>query len=249
MQGIKVAQQGTNVATAADYQLIASTQWPLLTIVAQGAFSLPQLSGSDTAVIYEHDLGYTPAFIIYNTGPQFPNANLNQQGQSAIFDNSNVFKTDNNKLYMTAGYANTFKGYFYIFKQDLNAVINPTTAFGVPAQSTGSSSFGIEVAQKGETIQPGQLTSASNLHPMVIHMMGQVGTVDGSVLGSATIVHNLGYFPIVLLYDMTGGTAAFLEHRATAQLTSVSITGVQSALPATVAYIVLKDPLFQGDTT
>lgn len=237
--GIKIAQQGIDVNTAPDYELIMSTEWPQLVIEAQGVFSIP--ANSSNVIICEHDLGYPPVFMIFTTSqPSDFNFTGISLGQSQLDISAGV--VNNNTL--TVGNARTvpFTGYFYIFKQNLNSTIKAPVGFPQPSPGKSTTNIGIEVS--GSNIAS-QITSASNLHPMAIHMMGSAATDQSGV--PTTIVHNLGYPPVFLLYGAgtVPGTFSMVNYRATFTPDAINYRGVQSLLPNPTQFVIIKDPVLQ----
>lgn len=235
-KGIKVAQQGIDVSSAADYQLVISSLWPQLSIIAQGAFNIAANSATPAPIV-SHGLGYLPIFVVFQTGGTFGNSGGNAN-LGASWTNFPPISVDTNNLFVSSTLgADSFQGYYYIFKQDITATVNPT--FNLPQQSgSGSASkLGIRVTKKNQT----QPDSSSGLHPLIIHQAGSLNTTSGAV-----ITHNLGYFPIFFLYSVSNNTASLQAYRAIATTVNISLSGVQAALPTTVNYVVFKDPILGG---
>jgi hypothetical protein len=67
--GLKVSKPGHDVKTAADKDLVYSSEWATFTVFAANSGSISYSTGSVTTVTINHNLGYRPAFTVYTEVP------------------------------------------------------------------------------------------------------------------------------------------------------------------------------------
>lgn len=65
MYGVKVSKPGFDVKTANSTDLVMSSDFPFLKIVAQGSVSIEVTADGVNDTTIEHGLGYTPVYIHY----------------------------------------------------------------------------------------------------------------------------------------------------------------------------------------
>jgi hypothetical protein len=67
-KGILITQEGIDVSEAYDSQKVLDTRWKGFEIEREVVFTMPNLvQSSGTQEIYRHNLGFLPAFDIYDT--------------------------------------------------------------------------------------------------------------------------------------------------------------------------------------
>lgn len=172
--GFKTAQPGLDVLTAADYQLITSSGWPLLKTVAEGIFD-----GSGQVT---HGLGYHPMFLTFSTDGQYT-----WYGASV----------STSVLYGNVG------DYYRIFALPLRTSFTADVIRSI-AQTAGALNrdWGIKVAKPGidATANNRMLDYALNSNarsPMVHKVHNQTMTDDGTGgVFTIDVPHNLGYRPL-----------------------------------------------------
>lgn len=232
--GLEIAEQGASVDTAADYQFILNTSWPLLRVAAAGSFTIP---GNDLNfhTIYQHNLGFFPPFVIYENGDT-----NTKTGQSAT-DGYNGFYCDTTRLSIFSGTGITsYTGYFIIFDYDISKTFNSNT-FANTQMTQDKTSLGFEVAAKNHNLLGGSQPSFTTKNrPMAVHMSGPI-TTDSN--GKFQLVHGLGYFPSYFVYGPSQTGISPVEAKVTATQNSIAFAGVQSPLAGTYYYLILKDPI------
>lgn len=238
--GVKIVESGVSVDTAADYQVVLSSDWPILKI----AKIVPVNNPTPGALIYNHNLGYHPAFLPYADGLP-PNAN----GQTAVtnlyFSN---FYVDQNNLYYDPFASTINKGFVIIFEYDVvNTVFQAVTSQIPGLQNSTPSSEGLVVAAANsniDTINPSNLQLTTNDRPMQVNSSG-AATQSGTI--PFTVNHGLGYTPVFLLYQLFGSNLYMGEAIVTATLNSLSFRGVQAPFPlGSTFYLILKDAFASG---
>ena len=254
---IKLAQPGYDVKTAGDENLIYNSNWPLLKIYKQGSYKIGDCAVS--AVIIEHDLGFTPFYIYFanmtidswnNFGAQVIEDRAEFMG--AVGDGS-VTMTDKQMSYTPVGFPNTTgstKLYYYVYALDI------TKKYEAPIIKVGDISGASENKHVFKIAKHNKDITSKNLDDYVIHsqarspLIHSVTPSNGEVT-TLVINHSLGYAPIFFgflksgnsykpLYTGQGGSSSFKS-------TIDTITFTSSA-PQEITIVVLKDP-FEVDYT
>lgn len=239
-EGIKVSEAGVDVSRAADFQLALSTEWPTLKIVKEGTIDV-NADGSNSITITSHGLGYAPVFMILDNGVAFTETG---PGTSEFDGTPNFHSTKDNLIY-NPSVATHYRGYYFIFDYDLGKVFAAPSDHATPQNST-TVSIGMKAAGRSKNIESTDgrdYTVNTDYRPWTVHLSGTTqATSDGFRLD-----HNLGYVPGALLFSVdSDGNLTPLQARATANAVSITFRGVQAPLTGTVAYVVLKDPIFIG---
>ncbi len=205
--GMKASQLGYDVNTAADYQLLYSSEWPLLKIEAQGTVTITDM-GSDQ-VLYTHNLGYCPLFWIYEVvgGNSYPVGNTTPRITTAQFGvNSTELKYFNN--FASSG-AYTIR--YVIFRLDLESTFTAQTINLSPGSQTVIDGYGIKIAGPGKDIDSTDYRDftvhSSTRSPMVHSVQAKtLSTSDptnpfyGAGAYSETWTHDLGYKPMYFIF-------------------------------------------------
>jgi hypothetical protein len=245
--GAKVSQPGVDVRGASDFQLAMTSDWPLLKIHKQGAFSL-DLTKAQTIV--SHDLGYPCAFLIFKT-----TGNRSQITGPGNDEYGDSFYTDKNKLGFSipaSSPTGTYTGYYYIFRLDITKNFQaPTIALGSKPPG-GGGGFGLETAKETKEASSTDfrdLSLSSETRSPMIHQVvaGDIGASGGVFDLVAT--HNLLYAPFFLAFfssDNGGSYYSFYGGNANTVLIasdrSVTIRTATTGQKGSV--VVFKDPFF-----
>lgn len=205
--GMKASQLGYDVTTAADYQLLYSSEWPLLKIEAQGTVTITNLAADQ--VLYTHNLGYVPMFWIFDTsgGSGGLDGNLDTYAFGPGFGANST-----NLKYFGDGFtAGTRTIRYYIFRLDLDTSFTAPTINLSPGSQTIVDGYGIKVAG------PGKDVSSTDYRDFVVHTNTRspmVHMVESKVLSTSspsdpffsapaykgTWTHNLGYSPLYFAF-------------------------------------------------
>ncbi len=238
--GLIATAGGVGVDKAADWQIALSSNWPLLKINAIVPVSVKNASPAIPPVIYTHNLGYAPAFMVIADGPS-PNILVNQVGQTEANMTSSGFFVDTGHLYYDGFFPDFPKGFVIIFEYDIiNRNDNFESITASQGQPSGKNELGLEVAVKNHSITSAnpkdiQLTTANR--PFQIHMSGSINQ-RGVV--PFTVHHGLGYLPICFVYQQNGDRLYLAEVKVSGTLDSLSFLGVQAEF-GTGFYLILKD--------
>lgn len=248
-EGIKIAIQGVDARTAPDYQLLFNSDWPTLKVVknAELVASIAANSPSGLVPLYNHGLGYPPAFLPYSlsSGAQLPAANIGCDAQSIYFLNPG----NTAPALVDIG--------ILIFALDL------TTNYTAPNIQTGGVSnahsprnFGVKIAKSGF-----DANSNTDLRDFAVHSAsrgplvhavstGGILVPTGQQLGGQNIngfsyTHNLPYSPIFFAYLNSFGTKSVWTlvngfTGTTAVGNTITVTDLGTASLGSI--VTLKDP-------
>lgn len=94
--GVKLALPGSDVATAADYQLLFNSSWPNIKIAANPTVQIVSEAAlsANNFIIYNHNLGFIPPVIPYSGFPttaEIGELNVGEGGAVVSVDNQNVY--------------------------------------------------------------------------------------------------------------------------------------------------------------
>lgn len=250
MRIVKLAQQGYDVNTAGDENLIYSSKWPLLKIYKQGSFVISSVT--QTFVIAEHDLGFAPMFWFFaNTDvSSWAGLTISRDTRSEFFGpiGDGALAIDSTKLTYTASSFPFTSGpseiYYYIFAIDL------TKQFDAPIINVG----GLQSGRRGRVFKiakEGKDISSDNLEDFVIHSDARsplIHSVNPGVVrgGRFAVYHNLGYNPMFFIYSKSGtGYTMLATSSGGSTSTSVDkekIEFSESSDGRELTIVVLKDP-------
>lgn len=243
--GIKVTLPGNDVATASDAQLLFSSSWPNLKVFTSLQFQQTIPANSPTIVLYNHALGFVPAFIPYGGLGGSNNANgvAEISRQSLFVDNQNIYFLGGNPHPITLDIYATL---FYL---------NIEQAFTAPVVNTGSSisgtpdkDFGIKLSKANKDISSKDmrdfLLHSSARSPMVHAVVP--GVIPGSGAGVATFsyTHDLSYNPMFFAYVSTsaGVSSYFLINGVSGLNTTGNTITIKTTIGSLLSIIILKDP-------
>lgn len=238
--GLIATAGGVGVDKAADFQVALSSNWPILKIHAIVPISSINASPANPPVIYAHNLGYAPAFMVISDGPS-PNIAANTSGQTATNMLNNGFFVDANNLYNDGFETDFAKGFVAIFEFDIinKVIVSPALSPSI-GQTSGKNEIGLEVATSNHSVSSSnprdiQLTTANR--PMQIHMSGSFNQTG---VTPVTIQHGLGYLPVCFIYQQLGSRLYNAAALVTGDLNSLTFRGVQAELDLCY-FIILKD--------
>jgi hypothetical protein len=244
--GMKVSQEGYDVKTCADYQLLFSSAWPLFKIAAQGSFTIGDTTLDTT--IATHNLGYVPFFII-----------LKNSSNRISLDNNNYFVAMNGtdlkwqgatRSAFSGNYSEaTYSGYYYIFRYNIQTAFTAPILSSTSASPGASGNYGIKVTKAGASIV------STDYRDYVIHsatrspMIHKTGFGTFTLIGSSVVVtHSLTYEPLYFIFFNSDDHS---DNRWQLALLSGGDFGIEmtdttltfTALPTgDYAYVILKDP-------
>jgi hypothetical protein len=241
--GIKVSQEGYDVRTCADKDLLFSSSWPTLEILYEGETTVPSMG----TLIFNHGLGYPPAFLCYLVASNNATMASSPQFIGAPY-------IDNDNLSILSGAFGDRLLHYIIF--NWNLLTNYTSPVSGRSSSLGdiNKDYGVKISKEGYDVGncdiKDQVLNSGGRTPM-IHMAGY-GTMASFV--NAEITHNLGYIPFFLDYvdEGTGGYFPRRSYDISATDSGISIfdhiTTTKLTIPSYLpggdyAYIIFKDPV------
>ena len=205
--GIKLSQLGQDVNGAADQDLVFSSSYPYTKIVARGKITL---NSPTSQIIYKHNLGYVPGFLIYlisTSNGYFGRENSLLNGST--LQDGEIRMNENQLEYITT---NTFSNdnwtiYYIIFDFDI------TENYKSPKIKTSSilstnlnNNFGIKVLRNDKTN-----INSSDIRDFSIHSGTRTPLINkitysnkletdetGAYQLSQTI--DLDYYPMFIVY-------------------------------------------------
>lgn len=194
--GAKVSQPQFDVQNAADFNLLMSSSWPLLKIAYQGSFTVTNTQVQQTIV--QHNLGYVPFYLIFNTS-----------GATSTFDNGPLIGSNKSELRYFGNILQlpgSFTGYYYVFRLDIQS------PFFAPIINTTNNSLAATNSDIGMKItKPGADVTSADFRDYVLHSATKSPLVHIVSSGSLNqpsdeptspggvmyrVTHNLGYLPL-----------------------------------------------------
>jgi len=246
--GIKASRIGYDILSAADYELIINSNNPLLELVSYGSFTITDATADQ--VIYTHNLGYVPAFLVFETSAYIYGSSgeskLSTSGTSQYFG---MNATHLKWLGATRGaFAGTVTGNYAIFTWKLQTTYTSTILNSVASSQNVIDNIGYKISSNGNDCFSSDFkdfTVHSATRTPLIHKTGYGSYTYGTTF-SAT--HNLGYQPLYFwygylpIYDDNYWQQIFTTDEGQATSTTTELSAI-FVFDHDYAYIILKDPL------
>lgn len=265
--GIIVTQQGVDVRIAADYQKVMDTRWRFLDIALEQEFTVSHADSGGTHYwiekICDHGLGYLPAFY-------FRTISIDYGGLNPGFYNGEIIATKSavywRNLYVSGDPTAPIKLKLFVrvFACDISTEYQAPINFIVPASPVQEPDIGIKVLKGTGDIRSTELSNFSIDSQGKALAIQQTGTrsANAGTSFTLTIVHGMGYPPTYFLAPLQS-VADFKAHTSFANplnepiirpmtiapiakvfstSTTLSATGVQSALSGDFAFLITKEP-------
>lgn len=264
--GAAISEQGVPLAQASDDQKVIDTRWKTLDILYDYTYSntvaLTMVSHFNTNYIEisTHNLGYLPAFDyeILSYTLTDPSATV---AWFAFADNVNVYLVPQ-IISLQANVSLTVSVAVRVYALNITQFYQAPNVQAISTANPSSTGFGIEFIKPADA-SPVIINNPINeysfntqLHPLNILQNGTY-TIPS---GGTTILINYTYpqFPLYLLaqYLPSGyvsthvsvpgpliGSLGFQGGSTTISSTALTVTGVQSTLSGSYAYILFKDPI------
>lgn len=270
--GIVIAQQGVPIDRAADYQKVLDSDWKFLNINVEVPidYSTGTISGANgyrVYKVYEHGLGYIPAWEFVPSTSSGGNADIFSQGYK---DMMRYLVADDKAIYLVALYtggvtsAVILKGFLRIFALNvMEEYAAPVGPIG-PLQPLSSAMYGAKFADpnRGSAKITDEGIYAFSLDTQAKQIsVHKHGTVVAAGDGTLTINHGVGYPPTYMLARVnqddkwgafygnpfgagkeTVGPMLPVAVRANTTVDNIVFTGQQSTIAGKFAYVILKDP-------
>lgn len=253
--GAKVSQQGYDVLSCADDQLLFSSSFLTLPILVQGTYTVTDTTVQQT--IYTHNLGYVPIFTVYvDDGDGSHLAQFYNDSYDLNFS-LRMGTTDLQWLDDATNFGPiTFK--YFIFYRDMTTAISETIVIPTPISPLEVTvDYGIKVSKDGQDIRN------IGLKDQVINSGGRTLLLDKIVTGTLangtnniTVSHTLGYPPMFWFYVDTfvfDTRYAMVYNRQSqdahitmeATTSSIVINNIISGGIGNYSCVVFKDPITQ----
>lgn len=255
--GIAIAQSGTPIARASDYQRIIDTRWKTMSVVATKEINITDAFATAQVIkILDHNLGYLPAFEapFYNT--RFEVQTSNEGGY--------LFLSDRNSIYLVVPdvypFDYTIKGSINVY--DLNMEVDYQGEDRGLIGSVGRSDRGIKVIGNGQyaarDVRDTDPIGFSITTDSKAIGVDKIGTVN-VVAGRGVIPHTLNYPPLINVVSFYNRTNIFslgnqvqppsnsdafcgpLELPATVKVEPQAVV-LESAAANTYRFVIFKEP-------
>jgi len=212
--GIAIAQSGTPIDRASDYQKIIDTRWKTASIIASIPYRNEDLEyGPEFVKIFDHNLGYIPAF-------EAPFYNTTYESQSSL-SGSYLFVADSTSIWFVNGVHNStpsasptvIDGVINVY--DVNIEVDFTSTRNGLVAAPRSSDRGVKLIGNGKYAAH----DANDSDPLGFSLstdakgigIAEIGTVHArggdpvgfTVLNRGIIRHDLPYPPLLKLVDST----------------------------------------------
>ncbi len=247
---IKLAQQGYDVRTCGDENLIYSSEWPLFKIYKQDSATVKDVT--QTTTVATHDLGFPPVFWY------FSNATINKWLGTGTMTNerraeffgpigsaASIKINDSKLVYESGGFATgNLNLYYYIFGLDLTKQYTaPIIRVGAQPGEQGNRVF--KIAKEGKSV------SSDDLRDFVIHSRARSPMVhsvnpSGTIVKTFIVTHDLGYNP--MFFGYTKGTDGYYTLIPTGTGGSSNFTSTDKTVTFNdtggkeITIVILKDP-------
>lgn len=251
--GIKFADAGNDISRVADYDLHFSSEWPTVHVLTGGTVTKTVADGD---IFYEHDLGFTPAFMpyVYNSA----------DSSYEIF--RAILAADKRYIYFHSGGvggggggATSQKYGLFIFNIDITKNFtapkaNPTVA----APSADNSGYGVKMTDGIASVRSDDMQdykmNTDGRAPLIHAVAHGYGTEAGSTgsVKNFSYTHNLPYNPMFIPFvELPTSPGQFVNVANFAGVSTVDSTiTIHDLLPTQRASIVvLKDPFDVSNNT
>lgn len=257
--GVKVSKPGFNALTAPDYDLIFSSSWPQLPIVATFTSGVitPTLSGSTyvyPAVTFTHNLGYTPFCAVWVKG-QIPNIATT----SGIKRDYAPTRLSMDKTTVTYGTFSSTTNYgsiqihIKVYGLDIKKPVSYPYKQPPVIQQAYDPNYGVKLAK------PNKQITSNDMRDFIIHSRCQSPQVDSVNVGGTSVdyTNTSGYTNWVYGFGTYGGTAmnvAYTNYSQAPPILRINTDASGNPKPnyyllsgetnGTSSIVVLRDPLF-----
>ena len=205
--GLKVSQQGYDVKTCADKEMLLHSSFKHLKIYMEGSFSGVAAGGT----IATHNLGYKPIFYVH--GLSGYNSKI-IPGADEDFIHYDSPRTNTTTLIQGPGDVRP-AGYYYIFQEQVNqsysaVEIQPTAT----SQGTQIADYGMKASKatydvktavvKNLIMTSGRKSANEQAKLHIIHSI-TTGSFPSEAPWTITVTHSLGYIPMVWWFHTVSG--------------------------------------------
>lgn len=271
-EGAVISEQGIPVNSASDDQKVLDTRWVTLDIVAEPNYNSTvtmqttapgdgSTFGFTTSyiILYSHNLGFLPAFDYEIVSETFTGS-IAQNTPTVYADAQNIYFIPVVETVQTS-LSISLNINLRIYNLPITSSYQAPVVQGIPITQPVISEFGVKFLDQNSTALDIRDASIDNysfntqLRPLNILQHGTVTVSNGSIV----INYTYDQHPFYLLapyspsiYTDAGGVSiaaplvsalSFAGSRGTVTNNTISITGQQSVLTGSFAYILFKDPM------
>lgn len=246
--GVSFVQEGSDVGSAVDSQKVIDTRWRYFDIKTEKKLSFGTMTGKNV-LLYEHNLGYAPAFDCYNTTLNaYMEGSVNSSGvASELFANKTHIIFNGN--FGTGSYSSTqalLRIYNVPFTETYQAPIVKT----FPGGKSRIGKFGVKFTNIPDGFRSEELskyTLNTKGKSLAIHKTG-IAIANSGTGNLAVITHDIGYPPTYLTAscdargELVGAiNPSFVPVISNANDKTITFRGAQAALDGNYAYIIFKE--------
>lgn len=246
-KGILITQEGVDVSDAQDSQKVLDTRWKGWEIEREVVFTMPILTQvAGLQEIYKHNLGFLPAFDIFDTvlGSYILEATSN--GAGCVSTTTSIgFQS----FYNDDGWSG-HKCILRIFNLDPTQEYTAPIAQTLPAKTSTKQKIGIKISRGDADMQDDELSRfAMDTKSKALQIQKTGLTISNSGTNFRAIIkHALGYPPTFLATycDINRAWISainpdFMPFLGNSDNDVISFGGAQSALIGSFAYIIFKE--------
>lgn len=245
--GLKVSQQGYDVKTAADKEMLLHSSFKYLNIYMEGTFTNVASGGT----IATHSLTYVPIFFVFATVDS-----VSKFLPTFIEAGTMVNSARSTTQTLTNRHTGALSGYYYIFQEQLDqnysaVEIQPDAT----SQGTQVADYGMKASKATNDVKTAAvkdliMTSGRKAasEQAKLHIINSITT--GELAGSPylnEVNHNLGYIPQVWWFadiGEAGGWQMIGNAMDSSIGTTTTKTGMTLPYAGNYACIIFKDPAF-----
>lgn len=243
--GITASQEGIDLKEATDAQKTLDSRWRYLDILYEETIGFTNTSGIlPRTNLFKHDLGFVPAFDVYNTTTDRYISTLQADEKYVYYQG----EWDSFSEHTNCGAI--IRIYNIPILEEFSAPITQTLTKG----KSKSSSYGIKILNpnKSGELKDLEMTGFSlntGSKGLAVHKTGTVTASPTTVTWQLVIQHGLGNPPIFMmakcandLSNVYALTTDFMEVMGKADTTQqMSFRGAQAAISGKYAYIIFKE--------
>lgn len=245
--GIVAVQQGVGLDKALDSQKVLDSRWRYFEIAQEKLLTLPTLRNDGSVqVIYQHDMGFLPAFDVYDVTLGTYILGSDTLGNGLV---SNTTQLYFNGVYIDQGWSGhqvMIRVYDVPITEEYTAIITETN----PVKTSTVSGQGVKVLQTtGDfaDLELSEFSLSTSSKALSIQKTG-IATANSGTNNQVVIRHDLGYPPTFLstYVDFNKQWVSAIDPdfnpiQGSANGTNLTFSGVQSILVGSFAYIIFKE--------
>ncbi len=240
--GISVVQEGINLPQAHDSQKVLDSRWRYFEIAFEKKISLGIITSGRTTDIFEHKLGFLPAFDCYNIATGVYIGGTTVGG----------LRSSEDKVYFSGTFTDTGLSNAEVLMRIYNIPITEEYTAPIditfPGKTSTPSKMGIKITASDFRQQElSKYTLNTQSKSLSIKKTG-IAVANSGTNYQAVIRHDIGNPPTYLVAEVdpkliyiTPITPDFVMARSSANGTTLTLSGAQAVLTGSWAYIIFKE--------